>query len=98
MMLDVIRLEDKVQQLGGNKKAGGKESARLAQAGDIGEIGHLKEDLKNKDDQINALKRRLESEQINNETLKKQTQGLTSEYHKLGDQVTGKPQEARKDQ
>ncbi|KAJ5523988.1 hypothetical protein N7513_009107 [Penicillium frequentans] len=73
MILDVLRLEDRVKLLEGDKKAGGKDSARLAEAGSVGEIGRLKEELAAKDRDI--------------ETLKKQCEGLTAEYHKLGDEV-----------
>ncbi|KAJ5641990.1 hypothetical protein N7490_005990 [Penicillium lividum] len=74
MILDVLRLEDRVKLLEGDKKAGGKDSARLAEAGSIGEIGRLKEEIAAKDRDI--------------ETLKKQCEGLTREYHKLGDEVS----------
>ncbi|KAJ5314526.1 Transcription factor IIA alpha/beta subunit [Penicillium atrosanguineum] len=74
MILDVLRLEDRVKFLEGDKKAGGKDSARLAEAGSIGEIGALKKELEAKDRDI--------------ETLKKQCEGLTAEYHKLGDEVS----------
>lgn len=74
MILEVLRLEDRVKFLEGDKKAGGKDSARLAEAGSIGEIGALKKELEAKDRDI--------------ETLKKQCEGLTAEYHKLGDEVS----------
>lgn len=73
MILEVLRLEDRIKLLEGDKKAGGKDSARVAEAGGIGEIGTLKKELEAKDRDI--------------ETLKKQCEGLTREYHKLGDQV-----------
>ncbi|KAL1999913.1 hypothetical protein VTN02DRAFT_3808 [Thermoascus thermophilus] len=73
MILEVLRLEDKVKQLEGDPKAGGKDSARLAAAGDMGEIGRLKKELEAKERDI--------------EILKKQAAGLTREYHNLGDQV-----------
>ncbi|PLN81464.1 BAP31 domain protein [Aspergillus taichungensis] len=76
MILEVLRLEDRVKLLEGNKKAGGKDSSRLAQAGEIGEIGSLKDQLAAKDRDI--------------ETLKKQCEGLTREYHSLGDKVSEK--------
>lgn len=76
MILEVLRLEDRVKLLEGDKKAGGKDSSRLAQAGDVGEIGSLKEQLAAKDRDI--------------ETLKKQCEGLTREYHSLGDKVSEK--------
>ncbi|EAW07353.1 putative BAP31 domain protein [Aspergillus clavatus NRRL 1] len=75
MILEVLRLEDRVKHLEGDKRAGGKDSARLAQAGDIGEIGRLREELEAKNRDI--------------ETLKKQCEGLTREYHSLGDKVAG---------
>lgn len=83
MILDLLRLEDKVKQLQGDKQAGGKDSARLAQAGEVGEIGSLKEELAAKDRDI--------------ETLKKQCEGLTREYHSLGDKVSEKSEGAKKD-
>ncbi|KAL4751128.1 hypothetical protein BDW72DRAFT_174458 [Aspergillus terricola var. indicus] len=76
MILETLRLEDRVKLLEGNKQAGGKDSARLAAAGDMGEIGRLKKELEEKERDI--------------ETLKKQCEGLTREYHNLGDQVAGK--------
>lgn len=83
MILDLLRLEDKVKQLQGDKQAGGKDSARLAQAGEVGEIGSLKEELAAKDRDI--------------ETLKKQCEGLTREYHSLGDKVSEKSEGVKKD-
>ncbi|KAJ5247110.1 hypothetical protein N7468_002093 [Penicillium chermesinum] len=75
MILEVLRLEDRVKLLEGDKRAGGKDSARVAEAGSLGEIGRLKKELEAKDRDI--------------ETLKKQAEGLSSEYYKLGDQVSG---------
>jgi hypothetical protein len=75
MILEVLRLEDRVKHLEGDKRAGGKDSARLAQAGDIGEIARLRKEIEAKDLDI--------------ETLKKQCEGLTREYHSLGDKVAG---------
>ncbi|CAI7626127.1 unnamed protein product [Penicillium pancosmium] len=74
MILEVLRLEDRVKMFEGDKKAGGKDSARVAEAGSVGEIGALKKELEAKDRDI--------------ETLKKQCEGLTREYHKLGDEVS----------
>ncbi|PYH95417.1 BAP31 domain protein [Aspergillus ellipticus CBS 707.79] len=82
MILEVLRLEEKVKLIEGDKKAGGKDSVRLAQAGDIGEIARLKQELEAKDRDI--------------ETLKKQCEGLTREYHKLGDQVSGEKSDSPK--
>ncbi|MCJ1436250.1 hypothetical protein MMC27_005628 [Xylographa pallens] len=72
MILDVLRLEEKVKRYEGDPKAQGKESERLAQAGGAGEIGKLKNQLAQKDRDI--------------ETLKKQSEGLSKEYNNLGDQ------------
>ncbi|KAJ0420466.1 B-cell receptor-associated protein 31-like-domain-containing protein [Aspergillus carlsbadensis] len=79
MILETLRLEDRIKLLEGDKQAGGKDSARLAQAGDMGEIGRLKKELEAKERDI--------------ETLKKQCEGLTREYHNLGDQVAGSKSE-----
>ncbi|KAL2847959.1 B-cell receptor-associated protein 31-like-domain-containing protein [Aspergillus pseudodeflectus] len=79
MILETLRLEDRIKLLEGDKRAGGKDSARLAQAGDMGEIGRLKNELEAKERDI--------------ETLKKQCEGLTREYHNLGDQVAGSKSE-----
>ena len=83
MILELLRLEDKVKQLQGDKRAGGKDSTRLAQAGDLGEIGSLKDELAAKDRDI--------------ETLKKQAEGLTREYHSLGDKVSEKSDAPKKE-
>lgn len=82
MILEVLRLEDRVKQLEGGKKAGDKDSARLAEAGEPGEIGRLKKELAAKDRDL--------------ETLRKQAEGLSREYHNLGDQVSGKSDETEK--
>jgi B-cell receptor-associated protein 31 len=74
MILEVLRLEDKVKQYEGNTKAGGKDSAKLASAGDAGEIGRLRKELEAKDRDL--------------QTLKKQSEGLSREYSNLGDQVS----------
>jgi len=71
MILDVLRLEEKVKKYEGDPKASGKESEKLANAGDAGEIGRLKKELAKKDRDI--------------ETLKKQSEGLSREYNDLSD-------------
>lgn len=72
MILDVLRLEEKVKRYEGHPAAKGKDSDRLAQAGGPGEIGKLKNKLAEKDRDI--------------ETLKKQSDGLSREYGNLSDQ------------
>jgi len=74
MILDVLRLEEKVKRYKGDPKATGKQSDKLAEAGGLGEIGKLKNQLAQKDRDI--------------ETLKKQSEGLSREYNNLGDQFT----------
>ena len=74
MILDTLRLEEKVKRYEGDPKAKGKESERLAQAGNAGEIGKLKNQLAQKDRDLDALK--------------KQSEGLSREYDSLGDQFS----------
>lgn len=83
MILDTLRLEEKVKRYEGDPKAKGKDSDKLAQAGGAGEIGKLKNQLAQKDRDI--------------ETLKKQSEGLSREYNNLGDQVGSKDQTPKKD-
>ena len=71
MILDVLRLEEKVKKYEGDPKASGKQSEKLANAGDAGEIGKLKKQLAQKDRDI--------------ETLKKQSEGLSREYTSISD-------------
>ena len=80
MILDTLRLEEKVKRYEGDPKASGKDSERLSQAGEAGEIGKLKNQLKEKERDI--------------EHLKKQSEGLQREYGRLGDQVAGREAEA----
>lgn len=84
MILDVLRLEDENRALKGQSTKGGKSSTGIAQAGDIGEIAGLKKEIEKRDRDI--------------ANLKKQAQGLTNEYNKLGDQVSpadGTPKKTR---
>lgn len=86
MILDTLRLEEKVKRYEGDPKASGKQADKLEQAGGAGEISKLKNQLAQKDRDL--------------ETLKKQSQGLSNEYNKLGDQygaqnVDGTPRKDR---
>ena len=74
MILDVLRLEEKVKRYEGDPKATGKQADKLANAGNVGEIGRLKKQLAEKDRDL--------------ETLKKQSEGLSREYNDLGDKYT----------
>ncbi|KAK1041640.1 Endoplasmic reticulum transmembrane protein 3 [Friedmanniomyces endolithicus] len=71
MILDVLRLEEEVKRLNGDKLGGDKSQQKLADAGDIGEIGRLKDELKKRDRDIDVLK--------------KQSNGLSDEYKRMGD-------------
>ncbi|KAG8533924.1 uncharacterized protein KY384_001665 [Bacidia gigantensis] len=83
MILDTLRLEEKVKRYEGDPSAKGKASEQLAQAGDAGEIGKLKKQLAAKDRDI--------------ETLKKQTNGLQNEYNRMGDNVASSDGTPKKD-
>ncbi|OKL55952.1 hypothetical protein UA08_08606 [Talaromyces atroroseus] len=83
MIVEVLRLEDRVKLLEGDKKASGKDAARVAEAGSVGEIGRLKKELEAKDRDI--------------ETLKKQAEGLQREYHNLGDKLSDSDSAPKKD-
>ena len=83
MILETLRLEEKVKRYEGDPSAKGKDSDRLAQAGEAGEIGKLKKQLAEKDRDL--------------ETLKKQTQGMQNEYNRLGDDVSAKDGTPKKD-
>lgn len=74
MILDTLRLEEKVKRYEGDPKAQGKNAAKLDQAGEAGEIGKLKNQLAQKDRDI--------------ATLKKQSEGLQREYNNMGDQIS----------
>lgn len=69
MILDVLRLEEKVRMYEGDPKVGGKDSKKLDRAGELGEIGDLRKKLTKKDKEI--------------EGLKSQADGLRREYDEL---------------
>lgn len=83
MILDVLRLEEENKRMKGSSDAKGKSSAGLDKAGDAGEIGRLRKELERRDRDI--------------ETLKKQSEGLSNEYNRLGDQVSGSNPTPKKD-
>jgi len=70
MILEVMRLEDKVRSYEGTKK-GTKETEKLAVAGKPGEIAALKEKLEKKEQDL--------------KTLKKQSEQLHKSYDELSD-------------
>jgi hypothetical protein len=71
MILDVMRLEDKVRAYEGTTKQGAKQSEKLTMAGDVGEISRLRKELEKKDKELDAMK--------------KQAAGLHREYDSLAD-------------
>lgn len=79
MILDTLRLEEKIKRYEGDPKATGRQSEKLANAGNAGEIGKLKNQLAQKDRDL--------------ETLKKQSDGLSREYGSLSDQVSQQDRE-----
>lgn len=72
MILEVLRLEERVKQYEGTDK-NTKQAQKLAQAGDVGEIARLKKEIAKRDQDI--------------ETLKKQASGLHKEYNDLTEKV-----------
>lgn len=83
MILDVLRLEEENKRLTGGDSKSAKGQSGLGQAGGIGEIGRLKKELAEKERDL--------------ETLKKQTQGLSNEYNRLGDSVSAQDSTPKKD-
>jgi B-cell receptor-associated protein 31 len=85
MILDVLRLEEKVKRYEGSPSAGGKQGEKLENAGNVGEIAKLRKELAAKERDI--------------ETLKKQSEGLSREYGTLSDnyEATQKDSTPKKD-
>jgi len=71
MILETLRLEQEVKMLKGDPKAAKGKS--LKEAGGVGEIGGLKEEIARKDRDM--------------ENLKKQVESMQSEYNRMGDQL-----------
>ncbi|KAF2808150.1 endoplasmic reticulum protein-like protein [Mytilinidion resinicola] len=81
MILDVLRLEEEVKTFRGDPATKGGKS--LKDAGNVGEVAKLKEQLAAKDrDMAN---------------LKKQVESMSAEYNRLGDQVSGTDSIPKKD-
>jgi len=83
MILDVLRLEEELKSYKGDSKAGGKDAAKLGAAGNAGEVGKLRKQLAEKERDI--------------ETLKKQSEGLSREYNRMGDSYTSSDATPKKD-
>ncbi len=69
MILDVLRLEEKIRLYEGDPKAGGKQGEKLSEGYRADQIGQLKRELDKKDKELNAMK--------------KQSDGLRKEYDEL---------------
>lgn len=69
MILEVLRLEEKVKMYEGDQKAGGKEGEKLGHGYRADQIGELKKQLDKKDKDLDAMKR--------------QATGLQKEYDEL---------------
>ena len=76
MILNVLRLEEKVKMYEGDPKAGGKNAEKLDQAGGSGEIGRLKNDLHKKDKDLQAMKSQAEN-------LQKEYDQLSVKYNQM---------------
>lgn len=74
MILDILRLEDKVKHYEGDHKAQGKDSTAHASAGDADELANLRKKVAQKERDM--------------ETLKKQSEGLSREYAELSDRYS----------
>merc|ERR1711974_244040 len=70
MILDVLRLEEENKRLTGGDAKSEKGKSGLGQAGELGEVAQLKKKFAERERDI--------------ETLKKQSQGLSDEYNRLG--------------
>lgn len=69
MILDVLRLEEKVKLYEGDKDAGGKQGEKLDPGFRADQIGQLKRELEKKDKQVQAIT--------------KQAEGLQKSYDEL---------------
>lgn len=83
MILDVLRLEEENKRLTGGDSKSEKGKSGLGQAGELGEVAQLKKKLAERERDL--------------ETLKKQSQGLSDEYNRLGDQVSPNDSVPKKD-
>jgi B-cell receptor-associated protein 31 len=69
MILDVLRLEEKLRLYEGDSKAGNKEGEKLSSEYRADQIGQLKRELEKKDKELQGMK--------------KQSEGLRREYDEL---------------
>ena len=94
MMLELLHLEGKNRQLVSKQTSSSTPSSKESSSSDV---GHLKKELEAKDEIIATLKKELGSKKLDVDTIRKQSEGLSSEYHNLGDKFTEKTGELKKD-
>jgi len=82
MILDLLRLEEKVKMYEGEKKAGGEKRNEI---GNANEVGQLKMEISKKDKQLEAMKKQAEG-------LQKEFDQLSVKYNQMNPES-----EARKD-
>jgi len=82
MILEVLRLEEKLKMYEGDKKSGG---GKLNDVGNANEVGQLKRDLSKKDKELQAMKKQAEG-------LQKEYDQLSVKYNQMNPDS-----EARKD-
>jgi hypothetical protein len=87
MILDVLRLEEKVKMYEGDKKAGDKKAGgeKLNEMGNANEVGQLKREINKKDKELEAMKKQAEG-------LQKEYDQLSVKYNQMNPES-----EARKD-
>lgn len=90
MILDVLRLEEENKVLKGDAKATGKHADKLNEAGGAGEIAGYK-------NKISKLEKELAKKDSDLQAMKQQSKGLSDEYARLGDQVSGADSTPKKD-
>jgi len=73
MILDVLRLEEKIKMYEGDKKAGRE---KLNEIGNPNEIGQLKKELGKKDKELQAMKKQAEG-------LQKEYDQLSVKYNQM---------------
>ena len=83
MILNVLRLEEKLKMYEGDPRAGGKSAEKLDRAGESGEIGSLKKDLHKKDKELQAMKSQAEG-------LQKEYDQLSVKYNQMNPDNTPK--------
>lgn len=76
MILDVLRLEEKLKQYEGDSAAGGKEGQKLSSEGRADQIGQLKRELEKKDKALQAMESQAKG-------LQKEYDSLSAKYNQM---------------